>query len=478
MNSEVKVFTRENGEIQRVQVVRLEDWAQLDFLRLEQSSTEQQVKALACFRDIYQNYLVPACPWIFPQMVMFSLPEDVEAAFPFENEKYGAVADPLVAASIALQDGVKLKNGAPVFADEKIEKFWQELEKRGCVHVVRGKLPFTKIISVARTTGYLSEVSPDAKMKVNAHFFIMDPIDCATIYDQVGTPFGLCVKNGVIENPPLYNREALLVGKDGTVQIAQVDVRDLKIEINGTLFTHGENATIYTRPERAKTPATDGTCLTIVGNRIVAMKEGGPVEIPASGFVLRIDPDSFIKPRTLPNGQKMKTCVFCDVPAGYVDAKPGDEVIYHGLEDVQFGIQVGNSIMRDGVKTTQFISRFYNIFHLEPVPFPPSLYPMNFEKARAARIALGADKAGKPVLFWAEGKGKLGYTPGEDSTGASLTEMAEIAVDLGLENAVNLDGGGSAQILLDNMRALRISDRNKEDNSDAERLVPLGLVAR
>lgn len=93
-------------------------------------------------------------------------------------------------------------------------------------------------------------------------------------------------------------------------------------------------------------------------------------------------------------------------------------------------------------------------------------------------VALGSDKEGKPMLFWAEGAGKLKYVPGEDSTGASLKEMAEIAEDLGMINAINLDGGGSAQILLKNKRALRISDRNKADNSDAERLVPLGLMVR
>jgi len=115
---------------------------------------------------------------------------------------------------------------------------------------------------------------------------------------------------------------------------------------------------------------------------------------------------------------------------------------------------------------------------LEPVPFPPSLYPMDFDKARAARMALGADKDGKPMLFWAEGAGKFGITHGVESVGASLREMADIAMDLGMVNGVNLDGGGSAQILLHNERSLRISDRKREDNSDAERLVPLGLVVR
>ena len=103
---------------------------------------------------------------------------------------------------------------------------------------------------------------------------------------------------------------------------------------------------------------------------------------------------------------------------------------------------------------------------------------MNFEKARAARIGLGADKEGKPVIFWVEGKGKIQYKSREDSTGASLYEMADIAVELGLRNAINLDGGGSAQMLVDNVRALRISDRNKVDNSEVERLVPLGLMIK
>ena len=130
------------------------------------------------------------------------------------------------------------------------------------------------------------------------------------------------------------------------------------------------------------------------------------------------------------------------------------------------------------MKTEQFISRFYNIYHLERIPYPPCLFPMDFEKARAARMAIGADKDGKPIIFWAEGAGKLKYIPGEDSCGASLPEMAAIAADIGMVNGVNLDGGGSAQILLENQRLLHVADRNTADNSDAERLIPLGLIVR
>ncbi|MBQ6843619.1 MAG: phosphodiester glycosidase family protein [Agathobacter sp.] len=451
MKSEVKVLTRENGELQRVQSVHLDDWSQLDFFTLKQETVEQQIQALHCFADIYENYLVPACPWIFSKMVMFCLPEDVDVP-PYESERYGKVTDPLTIATILLQDGVKLKGKTPVFKMASAERLYKELEVRNCVRIVYGKSPKTQMIPVGRFAGYMSEVLPEAKMKVNANFFIMDPFDCATVYDQVGTPFGLCVKDGVVEYPPLFNREALLVEKDGVAYISKKDIRELMIEINDRTYLPGKNTTIYTRPEKAKTPDEKGRLVVIIGRRVVAVKDGGSIEIPASGFVMKVGKGANIS--------------------------PGDMVTYHGLKDVQFGIQVGNSIIKKGVKTDRFISRFYNIYKLQRVPFPPCLYPMNFEKARAARIGLGADKECKPVIFWAEGAGKIGYVSGKDSTGASLLEMADIAVELGLRNAINLDGGGSAQILIDNVRTLRISDRNKEDNNDAERLVPLGLIVK
>ena len=80
--------------------------------------------------------------------------------------------------------------------------------------------------------------------------------------------------------------------------------------------------------------------------------------------------------------------------------------------------------------------------------------------------------------MWAEGAGKLEYTPGKDSCGASLSELEQICVDAGMIHGVNLDGGGSAQFLLNNKRALLISDRNAPDNSEAERPIPSGLIIR
>lgn len=445
MNSEILTFSDPDGEIQRVQVVCPDGWEDLEFLRPNPSES-----AFDGFCRIYEQFLIPAAPWVFGNIVMFRLPEGMDVPFSIETDRYGTVAEPLTAAAIGLRRGIRVYGKKILFRDEMTRKFWKALEVSGCVRIVRGKLPITTVIPVGREAGLLSETEPDAAMKVNANFFIMDPFDCATPYDHIGIPFGLLVKDGVVEQPPLFSREALMVRRDGTACVEVPELKKLRIRIGNEVFVHRENARFYERPGHPAVLAQKS--LVIIGRKVVAVREGGLAHIPGGGFVI--------------------------CPKGDCSVKPGDTVTYEGLEDILFGIQVGNSILRDGVKTESFLSRFYNIRHLEPVPFPPCLYPMDFRNARAARIAIGANKDGKPMILWAEGAAKLGHKPGVDSRGATLPDMAEFCAKVGMINAVNLDGGGSAQILLKNIRCLMISDRRAEDFTESERAVPLGLKAR
>ena len=442
MTSEIRIFPRENGEIQRIHLVRPESWSALEFLRPTPSES-----SFDSFYRIYRQFLVPAAPWAFGNIVMFRLPEDL--AIPASlAEPYAHIADPLTVAALILRRGIAVTGDRVVCRDREVKRFWQDLKRNDCIRIVRGNLPITQIIPAGREAGLLTETP--GQLKLNTSFFIMDPFDCATPFDHIGTPFGLLVKDGVVESPPLFDREALLVRRDGTVSVEQPRLRQLRVRIGGEVFTHGENACFHSRPESFRT-LPGKTAIVVIGRKVVAVCRGS-TPVPASGFVI--------------------------CPRGNCDVKPGDTVAYEGMENIRFGIQVGNSIIRDGVKTERFISRFYNVKGISRIAFPPSLYPLDFDHARAARMAIGADETGNPMLLWAEGAAKIGHTPGVDSCGASLKEMAEICEAVGMKNAVNLDGGGSAQILIDNRRALMISDRKDEDCSECERPVPMGLVTR
>ena len=364
MKSEIKIFPYDNGEIQRVHLVRPESWSEIELLQPVWSE-----KSVDCFYKIYKQFLVPAAPWVFGNIVLFRLPEDVSVPFGHTSVAYGSVADELTAAAVCLRKGIFLMGEKVCFRNERVKKFWQTLKSQDCIRIVRGKLPITTIIPIGREAGFMTETEPDAAMKVNGSFFIMDPFDCATPYDHIGANFGLFVKDGVVVHPPMYEREALIVKKDGQVTIAQPSIRDLSVTIGDHTFIHGQNAHFYTRPSWARTPIGRGKSLVIIGYRVAAVC-GGSAPVPGSGFVIRTN-----------------DC--CGI-------KAGDTVAYGGMEDILFGIQVGNSIIRNGVKTEGFISKFYNIKGISRIAFPPSLYPLDYNGARAARIAIGADSEGKP----------------------------------------------------------------------------------
>ena len=112
MNSEIKVYSYPNGEIQRVQVVRWDDWSQLDFLRPSFNPA-----SLGCFGDIYSNFLVPARPEIFGQLVMVQVPE----------------AEKLLEATLVLKEGVRLIGGRPRFSTNEAALLWKELEERDSI---------------------------------------------------------------------------------------------------------------------------------------------------------------------------------------------------------------------------------------------------------------------------------------------------------------------------------------------------------
>ena len=69
MKTEIRIYPLEDGEIQRVQIVRLNGWSPLDFLSPDASdSVFSQIVSL------YRQFIVPVMPWIFGRMILFSLP--------------------------------------------------------------------------------------------------------------------------------------------------------------------------------------------------------------------------------------------------------------------------------------------------------------------------------------------------------------------------------------------------------------------
>ena len=445
ISSEIKRFDHPDGSIQDVQVVSFESFDDLHFLR--PVFTADAFYALC---DLYKNYFVPRHRRYYDKLILFRLPQNMKIPELTIPAEYGEIRDDLIRVNIAFRENCCLKKGKICFRDMATEELFEELRSANDLQIAEGSRNSLTFLPVGDHIGFLSECEKQAELKVNASFFLMDKLDLGSIYDRMGSPVGLCVKDGKILNPPSFDREVLTVRKNGRVSVEKIPLSAVTIRIGDREFRDGENAEFITRTKYRKSPQ-GGFDIVIAENRIVAVKEGGKTEVPSGGLII-----------------KMKEPV--DIGNGLVE--------YTGLEDLSFAVQVGNSAVINGVKTEKFLSPFYHFLNPLQVSFPPAMYPFNYKRSRAPRIVLGADKDDKPKLLWFEGAGKFGYEKGKESCGASLSEAAEICEKLGIYNAVHLDGGGSAQILLNGKRSLKLSDRDPEDLSERERAVSIGCYIK
>ena len=441
METRIHEFRYENGEIQRVQEVSAPSFKDLSFFH--PSYSKDSFERLCA---LYRDYICVKYGSLLGKIVLFQIPDDLLSSFG-EDEDYGSVFDPLAFLCMRFRKRCHLKKGKIVFDDSETEELFYSLKEKGSLFLAQGKRNTLSFLPVSKKMGFLSKCLPNASLKVNAGFFVMDLFDCATPFDAIGTPVGFAAQNGNVLSPPLYGREVFLVGRDGKTKIADLPISDIPVWIDGKEYRNGENALFVSRPDRRRS-FRGGFDIIIVDNKVVALKEGGGSAVPASGFVMHLKEKIDIKDRN---------------------------VSYGRMEDVLFGLQAGNSVMRDHIKTEKFISPFYHVFRPFSISFPPSLYPLDFKKARAPRIVLGSDDEGEMKLFWFEGAGKFGYRAGVDSCGASLKEVSDICEELGLKDGIHLDGGGSAQILINGKRQLMLSDRDPDTYEEIERAVPLGL---
>ncbi len=437
----------DSGEIQRYQMVEGFDWNNIEFL-----FPGFDKKAISEIARLYAINILPKKPSLYGLIAFFHVPEDMDLDCPMEH-KDGRSFVKNVAASIYLNEQVKrgkiLWEGSFIVDDERASSLIFSLEENNLIEIVKGEKDTVLFVPINAKMGFLSKQEKEPCM-VNSHFFLMDPTDLDSPYCQLGTPYGLALKDGVILLPPLNHRPVLLVDKQGSTSVQHRELTNLAVEIDGIEYIHNKNATFHFRPEERSTPIHTGCDIIITEGSVIAIREGGDTIIPMAGFVISIEQNIEI-----------------------IDTK----VLYHGLEEYIFGVQVGPSMMEDHTMIDSLCCLFYDK-ERDNVPFPSTVYPLPFETARAARIALGTNAEGEAILIWAEGAGKLVYKPKKDSTGCSLLELAKFCASQDYDNILNLDGGGSAQILWKGERHLQISDRYDPSDLEAERPVPSALILR
>lgn len=252
----------------------------------------------------------------------------------------------------------------------------------------------------------------------------------ADFFPATGDPLGLMLRNGELISEPFPNRPAFAWGERGAYWCGTVDYQgkwsfgEFRGSIDGVNRVCGLNSVVLFSASageaRAKLPSVWvqlEVASTLLPNR----------EISAKVLAIRTDlPSAPVDPGTMwliATGTRM---------AEVSRLRTNDELTFGltlpGFDAKKFpnAVGAGSVLMKEGkIALNPLVEKF----------------DASFTDKRHPRSAIGVDAFGDLVLIAVDGRQKM-------SDGATLRELAEIALRLGCVDAVNLDGGGSTTLTI------------------------------
>ncbi|RCW43820.1 MULTISPECIES: phosphodiester glycosidase family protein [unclassified Halanaerobium] len=261
-----------------------------------------------------------------------------------------------------------------------------------------------------------------------------------------GRPLGLLYLDGELISEPISSRTAVLFNKDGEASISQVEwegnavfADGRKIKLSGiNREPKAEEAVIYNNYYDDRVPPLKKGMIDIVirKGKIIGLEkeEGSKNLIPPDGFVLRID-KKFVGLDSI-----LYNIIGIDIKLNHKFSPDFEE------NNIVHALAGGPRLLKNGeIDITGSEEKFQNDILL----------------GRAPRTALGVNSKNQLMLVTVDGRQP------DFSIGMTLEEMADLLKWLGAEDAVNLDGGGSARMVI---RGFTMNNPNEK------RLISNGLL--
>jgi len=279
----------------------------------------------------------------------------------------------------------------------------------------------------------------DALAAVNSGYF-------RTTGTYRGDSVGVEVLNGKLLSEPNNVRAAAgLIERDGMQDLIFGHIKfdgqlvagaQAKHAIDGLNRLRGDNEMIIFTPEFHRTTLTDpnGLELIVRQGRIVAQRDlKGSSTIPADGFVISVAGTArqwAIEKLRVGTRVKLK-----------IDWSPTETAKADSWKQAANIIGGGPQLIKNGrVEITNAAEKILPSFVSDYHP----------------RTAIAKLKSGQILLVTVDGR-----QPGE-SIGMSLTMLADLLLEFGAEEAINLDGGGSTTMVIKNKLVNKPSDATGE----------------
>jgi len=270
----------------------------------------------------------------------------------------------------------------------------------------------------------------------------------------IGSPLGLLISEGLISSPPLFNKPALLVYKDGSIDIKRVNCRGgLRVSWRGHEIAFDQHA--YNNVGKGGKPAyydlmymeeyiggEGRTIIRLSGNvvkELIKTRKDEQVNIVPVGLTLALDPD--------------------DVPEGI---KPGVvlELSLPGLEEVKHAVEAGPLLLDQGGCVIDMELEGWK--HNNSIRTQAAR--LDYTEMRGPKIAVGINQRNELAVLTINGRIR-------ESVGATHQDMAEILQKHGMTRAMGFDPGGSSTLVVGGS-TLNISPYNSKYEQDVYALPP------
>ncbi len=277
----------------------------------------------------------------------------------------------------------------------------------------------------------------------------------------IGSPLGLLIIEGKIKCPPLFNKPAFIIYKNGNIDIKRVNI-SAGFEITGNNKSFDFTAEMHNKQSTDKLgffdlsytdesiEANGNVIVRLAGNTVkdvIYTEKGDIVNFIPVGLTLSI-------PKHLFDNDLFKIDNQLDIKLN------NNNDLNIDWQNISYAIEAGPMLVNNGEVDVNMQIEGWKT----PNSIKTQAARLDFTDMRGPKIAVGINNEGKLMVLMVNGRIR-------ESVGATHFDMAEILKNAGMVKAMGFDPGGSSTLVVDN-KVVNISPYNKDYEKDIYSLPP------
>ncbi|NLD61846.1 phosphodiester glycosidase family protein [Candidatus Sumerlaeota bacterium] len=338
--------------------------------------------------------------------------------------------------------------------------------------------------------GKIQDLDGEIIAATNSTFFLNFPEEYCNIHSAMNDPVSTLIENGKTRQCKTLRRAAFVLAEDGEAHITTTGSNKLLADalLYEAEFSSGNAFKNAGKPGRENQFGPLYFGAVIVGNSIVETFEECATEIPNNGWVMgdseafggAVEPEDAVHAMFRSDDGQRELKVRHAFSIGPMLLQDGHPVEFGTSGEEFMPVQLKEPMNADETAELSRATMPSALRDCIAKGVPPTRFPHDWNTTRAPRTALGVRPNGTIVLAVVDGRADLSH-----SIGVTLAELACVMQNLGCCEAMNMDGGGSSVMFINDAEAAKHKLRPKlrdgvvnlpSDAGGVERMLPVPLI--